>query len=66
MKKGKIIREDGIIPTLIFPLRKQVANYNQNELNDIYELKKLLPELEEKEEYEKCALIKNKLTNETH
>ncbi len=32
LKKGKISREDGIIPTLIFPLRKQVANYNQNEL----------------------------------
>ncbi len=32
LKKGKITREDNIIPTLIFPLRKQVANYNQNEL----------------------------------
>jgi ATP-dependent DNA helicase PIF1 len=32
LKKGKISREDGIIPTLIFPLRKQVANYNQTEL----------------------------------
>lgn len=31
-KKGKISREDGIIPTLIFPLRKQVSNYNQTEL----------------------------------
>ena len=31
------------------------------ELNDLNQLRKLLPELEEKEEYEKCALIKNKL-----
>jgi ATP-dependent DNA helicase PIF1 len=32
LKKGKVTRDDNIIPTLIFPLRKQVANYNQNEL----------------------------------
>lgn len=32
LKKGKIVREDGIVPTLIFPLRKQVANYNLIEL----------------------------------
>lgn len=35
------------------------------ELNDLDELKEMLPKLEEKEEYEKCALIKKKLDNET-
>ncbi len=35
MAKGKISREDGIIPTLIFPLRKQVQEYNQNELEKL-------------------------------
>jgi ATP-dependent DNA helicase PIF1 len=40
-KKGRILREDGIIPTLIFPLRKQVQEYNQNELgkcNDKFQI----------------------------
>lgn len=32
LKKGRISRDDGIIPTLIFPLRKQVLNYNQIQL----------------------------------
>ncbi len=31
-KKGVCINEDGIIPTRIFPLRKQVENFNQMEL----------------------------------
>ena len=35
------------------------------ELNDLEELKKMLPSLEKDEEYEKCQLIKNKLDNET-
>ncbi len=35
LKKGRVIREDGIIPTLIFPLRKQVQEYNQNELEKL-------------------------------
>lgn len=35
------------------------------ELNDLEELKKMLPSLEREEEYEKCQLIKNKLDNET-
>ena len=35
------------------------------ELNDLEELKKMLPSLEKEEEYEKCQLIKNKLDNET-
>jgi ATP-dependent DNA helicase PIF1 len=34
-KKGRVVREDGIIPTLIFPLRKQVQEYNQNELEKL-------------------------------
>jgi ATP-dependent DNA helicase PIF1 len=34
-KKGRVLREDGIIPTLIFPLRKQVQEYNQNELDKL-------------------------------
>ena len=35
------------------------------ELNDLEELKEMLPSLEKDEEYEKCQLIKNKLDNET-
>jgi ATP-dependent DNA helicase PIF1 len=35
LKKGRVVREDGIIPTLIFPLRKQVQEYNQNELEKL-------------------------------
>ena len=31
-KKGSYINEDGIIPTRIFPLRKQVEHFNQMEL----------------------------------
>ncbi len=34
-KNGRTSRKDGIIPTLIFPLRKQVQDYNQQELNKI-------------------------------
>ena len=35
------------------------------ELNDLEELREMLPSLEKAEEYEKCQLIKNKLDNET-
>ncbi len=35
LKKGRTLRDDGIIPTLIFPLRKQVQEYNQRELEKL-------------------------------